>query len=277
MEPWLIVGAGRLGLQLARGLSQRDVPLAGVLCRSPESRANAGKVLPEQLLLDADDPLPVVARVLLAVRDREIEETARALAPRLASQAVILHCSGALGPAVLEPLTQGGFATGVFHPLLPFPHPLEPPVDFRGAVVTLAGHPVAVAAARELAQALGMLPVEVSNLTWPLYHAAAALAGPLVYALLQAAQEELQRAGFPAEKAPQAVANLAKTAAEHAHRAAGWGLLTGPLVRGDWETVRAHRSALQPEVRAMYDAITAFTRARLGGGLPPEEGESEEE
>lgn len=276
MEPWLIVGAGRVGLQLARGLLQGGLPLVGVVYRSPESRSNAGKVLPKRLLLAADEPVPVARRVLLAVRDREIEDTGLALVPKLASPAVMLHCSGALGPAVLEPLAQGRFATGVFHPLLPFPHPLEPPVDFRGAVVTLAGHPPAVAAARELALALGMLPVEVGPLSWPLYHAAAALAGPLVYALLQAAQEELRRAGFPAEKAPQAVANLAKAATSHAHRAGGWGLLTGPLVRGDWETIRGHRSVLQPEVRAVYDAITAFTRARLGTGLPPEEQQSEE-
>ncbi|MFN3412867.1 MAG: hypothetical protein ACK42L_02275, partial [Thermoanaerobaculum sp.] len=167
MEPWLIVGAGRLGLQLARSLFQRGVPFVGVVCRSQESRANAAKVLPDRLLLAAEGPLPVAARVLLAVRDREIANAAQALMATLERQAVILHCSGALGPDALKALAQAEFATGVFHPMLAFPHPVEPPVDVRGAVVTLAGHPVAVAAGRKLAQALGMRPVEVGNLSWP--------------------------------------------------------------------------------------------------------------
>lgn len=277
MEAWLIVGAGRVGLQLARQLQKRGVPLLGVVCRSQESRHSAAKVLPLNLLFTADSPLPSASRVLLCVRDREIEPTARAIAASLQPQAVVLHCSGALGPAVLDPLAAAGFATGLFHPLLPFPHPLEPPVDCQGAVVTLAGHPHAVAAGRELAAALSMQPVLAAGVSWPLYHAAAALAGPLVYALLQAAQEELQRAGFPAEMIHSAVHNLAATAVRHATGGRGWSLLTGPLMRSDWNTVAAHRSVLQPEVQAIYDAITAFTRARLAGGLASQETESEGE
>lgn len=276
MEPWLIVGAGRVGLQLARQLHQRGVPLLGVVCRSLESRSNAAKVLPESLMLASDRPLPAAKRVLLAVRDREISATAQMIGASLQSQAIILHCSGAMGPTVLEPLAAAGFATGVFHPLLPFPHPVEPRVNCRGATVTIAGHPRAVTAGRQLALALAMHPISVDSLSWPLYHAAAALAGPLLYALLQAAQEELERAGFPAETVPSAVQSLAATAVAHATSRRGWCLLTGPLVRDDLETVSAHASVLQPEVRAIYDAITAFTRARRPGGIVPGETEHEE-
>lgn len=158
---------------------------------------------------------------------------------------------------------------GVFHPLLPFPHPLEPPVDFRGAVATLAGTPEAVAAGAELAQALEMLAVPVRELAWPSYHAAATLAGPMIYALLQAAQEELQRAGFPPDWTPAAVASLAKAAVDHATRGCGWGLLTGPVVRGDWVTVQAHEAALAPELRAVYRALTEFIVTRLGENPNP--------
>ncbi|MFN3414665.1 MAG: DUF2520 domain-containing protein, partial [Thermoanaerobaculum sp.] len=95
--------------------------------------------------------------------------------------------------------------------------------------------------------------------------AAAALAGPLLYSLLQAAQEELQRAGFPKGEIPAAVQSLAAIALRHATYGRGWTLLTGPLVRNDWNTVGAHREVLQPEMRSMYDAITAFVLARLSG------------
>lgn len=264
MEPWLIVGAGRVGLQLARALHQHGGGLVGVVCRSQESRTRAERALPISAVLTADRQLPASRRVLLAVRDREIPEVAAFWRPALAPGTVVLHCSGALGPGVLAPLAEKGVNVGVFHPLLPFPHPLEPPVDFRGAAATLAGTPEAVAAGAELAQALEMLPVPVPELAWPSYHAAATLAGPLVYALLQAAQEQLQRAGFPPDRVPAAIASLAKAAVDHATRGCGWSLLTGPVVRGDWTTVAAHEAALEPELRAVYRALTEFIVTRLG-------------
>ncbi len=271
MEPWLIVGAGRLGLQLARVLYQHHVSFFGVVCHSLESRTNAAQVLPQRLLLESHRPLPPATRVILAVRDAQIAEVGMALAPRLPSGAIILHCSGAFGPSVLDSLAGAGFATGVFHPLLPFPHPIEPVVDFRGAVVTLAGHPTAVAAGHELAEATGMVPVHAPTLSWPLYHAAATLAAPLVHALLQAAQEELRRAGFPAEHISLALRKLAATVVEQATGGHGWNLLTGPLVRNDYGTIHAHENVLQPEVKAVYQALTAFVSARLRGEVFPQQ------
>lgn len=253
-----------MGLQVARALSLQGFPLLGVLCRSQESRQQAAQILPQHLVFQADSLGPPVGRVLLAVRDREIAEAAALVEGVMKPGAVLLHCSGALGPQVLAPLAERGFRTGVWHPFLAFPHPVDPPVAFRGAVVTLAGDPEAVAAGRELAEALGMVPVPVGDLNWPLYHAAATLAGPLVFALLQAAQQELCRANFPPEAIPRAIASLAGAVVGHATSGRGWGLLTGPAVRGDRTTIEAHEAVLNPDVGAVYRALTRYvvTRSR---------------
>jgi len=255
MEPWLIVGAGRCGLQLAWTLHRKRCPFAGVVARSAASRTRALRVLPAESVRSWDEPFPQGVCVLLAVRDREIPETAAALRQAWAAFPVVLHASGALGPEVLAPLRELGAAVGVFHPLLPFPHPVTPRVRLSGACATLSGDPRAVAAGDALARALGMHPVACPTLDWPLYHAAANLAGPLLYALLLASRKELQRAGFPPQEAKSAVRALAAAILQQASHAEAWELLTGPIPRQDWQTIAAHLAALSPPLQAVYRAL----------------------
>lgn len=268
MEAWLIVGAGRVGLQLARNLAERHLPF-WLLSRSQERRRQAAAFLPEARLLERIGDSVPARRLLLAVRDRDVVGVARKLAPLLPPRGVVLHCSGALGPEALRPLGLRA-ALGVFHPLLPFPHPVSPRVELAGAVVTLSGDDEAVAAGRELAEAFGMVPMVCPNLDWPLYHGAAALAGPMVYALFRLACSEMARAGFPRDAAEKALLPLAQAALAHAAEARGFANLTGPLVRGDTATVEAHLAALEPHVRAVYQSLAEAVARTLGSKPTPE-------
>lgn len=262
METWLIIGAGRCGLQLAAALA-RHRALAGVVCRSEASKRKALTCLPSPLVFSWNQALPAGTQLLLAVRDRELPSLVPALADRGMSPPVALHTSGSQGPQVLAPLRALGTAVGLFHPLLPFPHPQRPRVRLRGAYVTLAGDPSAVHSARVLAQRLGLRPVVVDQLDWPLYHAAAALAGPMLYTLLLMARHELLRAGFPAEAAAEALHHLAAAVIQQLRGARGWERLTGPLARGDEATVAAHLAVLAPAARQAYRALAQLARSRL--------------
>jgi len=264
MERWLIVGAGRCGLQLASALHRRRFPFAGVVARSVASRELATQVLPAQLVLGWDEPFPQGVCVLLAVRDREIPDTAAALRQAWAAFPVVLHASGALGPEVLASLRELGAAVGVFHPLLPFPHPVTPRVRLSGACATLSGDSRAVAAGDALARALGMRPVACPTLDWPLYHAAANLAGPLLYALLLAARQELQQAGFPRQAAKSAIRALAAAVLQQATNAKAWELLTGPIPRQDWQTIQAHLAVLSPPLQAVYRTLAQLPQQLPG-------------
>lgn len=261
MTKWLIVGTGRCGLQMALALSRKKASFAGVVCRSSSSLARACAVLHKNQVFSWDQQFPENTHLLIAVQDRELDSVVRALGQRSSAHPVILHTSGSLGPRPLAPLKGTGAALGVFHPLVPFPHPLRPRVRLQGATATLAGDPEAVAAGRVLAQELGMRPVVCSSLDWPLYHAAANLAGPLFYALLLTARQELARAGFPREKAASALRALALAVLNQASQAQAWELLTGPIARGDTITIQAHLAVLESKTRTAYKALSALVGA----------------
>ncbi|MGQ9752925.1 MAG: DUF2520 domain-containing protein [Thermoanaerobaculaceae bacterium] len=268
MTKWLIVGAGRCGLQLALALARKTPVFAGVVCRSNSSFVRASAVLPKEQILSWSQEFPQNTNLLIAVQDRKLEAVVQALGQRKSAHPVILHTSGSRGPQPLAPLKETGAALGVFHPLVPFPHPSRPRVRLQGATVTLAGDPEAVAAARILAQGLGMRPVICSSLDWRLYHAAANLAGPLLYALLLTARQELARAGFPQEEAATSLQVLARSVLHQVSRAQAWELLTGPMARGDTTTVQAHLAVLESKARAVYEALTGVVP-------PPKDSRSE--
>lgn len=250
-------------MQLARQLHQHGLPLAGVVCRSPESRRTALSVLPEEKVFPLDNLPWNFGHLLLAVQDREIVEAARTLSSAFPKLRVVLHTSGALGPLVLQPFIEAGAAVGVFHPLLAFPHPTTPPVSFKDAYATISGSEAAVEAATLLAHALGMQPVVCPHLDWSRYHAAANLAGPLLFTLFRGAEEAMVAAGFPSQHAAKALESLATRIVASAASSHGWTFLTGPLTRGDHTTVQLHRQALPPELRTLYDALTTYGQAQL--------------
>ncbi len=262
METWLIIGAGRCGLQLAAALA-RHRALAGVVCRSEASKRQALAALPSSLVFSWDRALPAGSQLLLAVRDRELPSLLPTLAERGVSPPVALHTSGSQSPEVLAPLRELGTAVGLFHPLLPFPHPQRPRLQLRGAYVTLAGDPQAVHSAQALAKRLGLRPMVVAQLDWPLYHAAATLAGPMLYTLLLVARHELLRAGFPAGAAAEALHHLAAAVIQQLRGARGWERLTGPLARGDEATVAAHLAVLAPAAQQAYRALAQLARSQL--------------
>jgi predicted short-subunit dehydrogenase-like oxidoreductase (DUF2520 family) len=182
--------------------------------------------------------------VLLCVPDTAIAPTARGLPPG----PWIAHVSGATPLRALEPHTH---RFGI--------HPLQTFTRSRGAE-QLDGAWAAITAesgaAREhgrgLAQTLGLRPFDLDDVSRPVYHAGAAIASNYLVTLHRAASRLFEAAGAP----PEALIPLMTRTIENDFD------LTGPIARGDWETVDAHVRAIHdeaPELEPMYRALAEAT------------------
>ena len=194
--------------------------------------------------LDAREP----ELVLLCVPDRAIAEVAAGidLGPWIA------HVSGATPLAALAPHER---RLGV--------HPLQTFTRARGAE-QLDGAFAAVTAESgeaqqvgfELARTLGLEPFALADAKRALYHAGAAIASNYLVTLRRAAGSLLEAAGAP----PEALDPLMRRTIENGFE------LTGPIARGDWETVEAHIAAIRderPELEHMYATLAQTTKALL--------------
>jgi predicted short-subunit dehydrogenase-like oxidoreductase (DUF2520 family) len=257
-----IVGAGRVGRALGRHLAERGWAVGPVVSRLPRSARAAVRAIGAGTPHHALVPEILRAQVILiAVPDDAIASVARRLA-RLAPRGslagrVVLHTSGAVPSAALAPLVRRGASIASMHPLQTF----SPGVRSRLAGVTFAieGDRRACRLARALARELGARPVLIHPEAKALYHAAGAFASPHLLAALAAGAAMLEKAGFRERDARGALLRLARQTLENYERLGAKRSWTGPLSRGDRETIRRHEAALKklpPEFLAAYRSLT---------------------
>jgi predicted short-subunit dehydrogenase-like oxidoreductase (DUF2520 family) len=182
--------------------------------------------------------------VLLCVPDAAIAEVARRIEPG----PWVAHVSGATSLASLDP-HERRFS---MHPLQTFTR-RRGPEQLDGAYAAVTGESDA---ARDrgfwLADTLGLRPFVLTDEARPLYHAGAAIASNYLVTLHRVAAELLGAAGAP----PEALVPLMRRTIDNGFE------LTGPIERGDWQTVEAHRRAIRsaaPELEPMYDVLAEVT------------------
>jgi predicted short-subunit dehydrogenase-like oxidoreductase (DUF2520 family) len=219
------------------------------------ARGRVGSTLSARLaergvVLDSASP----ALVLLCVPDRAIAE----VAPEILVGPWIAHVSGATRLGALDPHTR---RFGL--------HPLQSFSKERGAE-QLDGVWGAVTAETDearavgwwLAETLGLRPFALGDDRRAAYHAGAAMASNYLVTLRAAARSLLDAAGVPPEALDPLIRGVMDTGFE----------LTGPIARGDWETVERHLAVIRaerPELEELYVVLAAAT-ARIAGRDPDE-------
>jgi predicted short-subunit dehydrogenase-like oxidoreductase (DUF2520 family) len=197
----------------------------------------AARLRERGVAVSEDDP----DLVLLCVPDTAIPEIARTTTP---GRGWIGHVSGATPLAALDPHARR-FS---LHPLQTFDRSGDP-AQLDGAWAAISGETEeALGVARELAEILGLRPFELADEDRTLYHAGAVFASNYLVTLQRAAVQ----LGVPAE----GVVPLMTRTIENGFQ------LTGPIARGDWTTVEAHRRAIQaahPELEDLYETLADAT------------------
>jgi predicted short-subunit dehydrogenase-like oxidoreductase (DUF2520 family) len=258
-----LVGPGRAGTTVAAALVARGWSVVAVAGRSAGAASTqlAAELLgaPAVAVADAGRDADLV---IVATPDSAIAETAILLAPSLRPGSLVVHLSGACPLEELDKLHRArpDIDIGALHPLQSLPS-----VELGSA--RLAGSWCAVDgpdAVDRLAVTLGMRPFRVAPGDRAEYHAAATIASNHLVAVLGQAARVARDAGVPVEALwPLAQATLANVAAVGAKDA-----LTGPVARGDADTVARHLDALPADERIVYRAL-AREALRLSGRDDP--------
>lgn len=230
-----VVGAGRAGGSFHRALGQ-----AGWSS--------------ELVHHDHPDPAAGVDVVLVCLPDASVATVVAAWP--LHPDTVVMHCAGSLGLEVLAPHPR----VGSVHPLVSLPDPDTGAERLRGAWFGVAGDPVA----RELADALDGRVVPVPDGDRARYHATAVVASNHLVALMGQVERLAQRSGVPAE----AFWSLARGALDNVAATGAAAALTGPVARGDWDTVRRHVAVLDPDELDAYLSMARQAASLAGRSLP---------
>lgn len=229
--------------------------VVGVLSRTPGHGYG-----PE---LEWDRELPEADVVLIAVKDDAITAVAERLSGHVVNVGVVAHLSGFVPVSSLRVLQEGGTAVGGFHPLQSMPDPETGAAGLKGAYVGIDGDSLAIDTLTHLAGSLGLTPFRLTDQARPAYHAAAAAAANFVVASLGVSGDLFEAAGVDPEVSEPLVRQVVSNVFEKGASAA----LTGPIARGDIETVIGHLTVareVSEDVGRQFRLMAEATTIRAG-------------
>lgn len=250
-----IIGGGRMGRGLAQALGE-----AGEQVVLWSRREATGAVA---------DAVSGAATVILAVPDDAISQVATSLgeAGAIDSAQVVLHLSGLHDRTALVPLAATGAALGSFHPLQSIACPETAAARWRGAYAAVEGDSAAILEGERLAALLGLTAVRLPEGAKVRYHAGAVIAANYVVALAGMAERLASEAGIDPMLAAGMYLPMISGAATNLQDVGAAAALTGPVRRGDVETLRQHLAALPATDRRLYAllGLEALRLARRAG------------
>lgn len=250
----IVVGLGRAGGALALAARAAGHEIVGVLSRHPVEGWSP---------LEWDVALPEADVLLIAVRDESIPEVAKRISPFVGEVGVVAHLSGFTPVVALHEIQERGTAVGGFHPLQSLPDPESGAKALAGSFVGIDGDQLAVDVLTHLASSLGMEPFRLDDSARPAYHAAAAAAANFVVTALAVSADLYESVGID----PRVSRPLVERAVANAFEKGPAAALTGPIARGDIDTVIGHLTAaheVSDHVGRQFQLMAEATTIRAG-------------
>jgi predicted short-subunit dehydrogenase-like oxidoreductase (DUF2520 family) len=270
-----VVGTGRAGAVLGAALARAGHRVVAVYAVSAASLDRADRLLPGVPVRAADDVVRESELALIATPDDELADVVAGLAATGAFRPgqLVVHPSGRHGLDVLEPATARGAIPLALHPVMTFAGAPEDLQRLTGATFGVTAPELLRPVAEALVIDMGGEPVWVPEEARAVYHAALSWGSNYLVTLATSAADLLRAAGV--ESPARLLAPLLGASLDNALRR-GDSALTGPVSRGDAETVRVHLEALRqhaPELVPAYVAMARLTAERaLQSGLLKAEG-----
>jgi len=253
-----IIGAGVVGTAVGHLLSRSGCTIKSVVARSLDRAEKAAGFIGEGT--PGTDPVEAAkgaAWVLITTPDRAIKETCDkvAAAGGFDRGCLVVHFSGALGSDVLASARDAGARVVSIHPIQSLASVKEAVENLPGSYFSIEGDPAAMSEAREIVKYLSGMVVEIPSDRKALYHAGAAIASNYLVTVVDFAMTAYEALGMDRREALKAVMPLIRGTVNNIERVGVPDALTGPVARGDVETVKGHIEALK---KAMPDMVRLY-------------------
>ncbi len=267
-----IIGAGRVGSAVGFLLNKAGYSVAGVAARTLASAEKAAAFIGAGIpTADAVQAASQADIVFITTPDRVIKSIGETLAAggRLKAGSMIVHTSGAHTLDLLDAVKACGSHRAVLHPLQSLASREEGVRNLPGSYFRIEADPGAVETAQSLVRALG--GIELAMPKWKsdsesaaLYHAGAVAVSNYFVALIDYGLKFYEALGADKKEALKAVLPLIRGTLHNMETLGIPDALTGPIMRGDVETVRQHLAAMRgrtPHLVGLYRSLAQQTVA----------------
>lgn len=275
-----IIGAGRVGTTLAILLKEKGYPIAGIAGRNLDKTREAAAQIGEVKVCASEEAAKSADIVFLAVSDDSIETVCTELSQLGAfrSKQIIVHLSGALSSEKLATArSTSGALIASAHPLQTFSTTQSALAAMAGSFWFCEGDSEALSAIFPLIESIGGKPNTIPTEKKVLYHAASVAACNYLVTLMDIALTIAESADLDRELAWQALSPLVQATLRNIDQSGVTTALTGPIARGDVNTIKRHLQALETlsenkdDLTEIYKNLGHWTtKIAAEKGLPPD-------
>jgi predicted short-subunit dehydrogenase-like oxidoreductase (DUF2520 family) len=165
----------------------------------------------------------------------------------------------------LQAAAESGSSVGSVHPLMSFP--TRTPVALKGVFFAVEADAAASRVLNQLVRRIGGRPFAIKAASKALYHAVGVLSSPLLVSHLAAAYEAAAHAGFSPRQARRLIEPIARATLDNFFRHGPARSFSGPIARGDVDTIRLHLQALKPHpiLASVYRSLALYALEALPG------------
>ena len=259
-----VIGSGRVGAVLGAALSRAGHRVVAASAVSDASRSRAETLLPDAVIVPPPEVCEVSELVLMTVPDDQLPGLVEGLAAVGAWRTgqLVAHASGRYGISVLDPARAAGAIPLALHPVMTFTGTSLDVDRLVGASFGVTAPTGFLPVADALVLEMEAEPVHIAEEARPLYHAALAHASNHLVTLEASSADLLRQAGV--DQPERLLRPLVEAALDNVLRL-GDAALTGPVVRGDAETVVRHIDEIgnvSPQTADLYVALARATTRR---------------
>lgn len=252
-----IIGFGNVGKALFYQLSEHGFNITSVFNRSEISydfRIKFSGVNFQKEIPHSSDKIGT--HIFITVSDDVLEIVSKELAARISdfSGKYVFHCSGNHTSSILQPLKEKGAKIASFHPI----KAVTPKTSsFKNTWFDMEGDEEALKFLSKLANAMGAKSFPINPESKPFLHVAAVVASNYLVVLAEAVSKISKAGGIPEEEALKSIIPLMENTLQNIEELGPMNALTGPVSRGDINTVKQHLQILQnrPDLISLYKVL----------------------
>lgn len=251
------IGAGKAGCSLGKYFCEKtlpDITLAGFYSKTCDHAKWAAQFTQSQFFSSIEDVILNSDTIIISTPDSVIDLIWQSIPKETLKGKIICHLSGSLSSDVFSKRESHGAYGISIHPLFAFSNKESVYQQLHQACFTLEGDLYAVELWQKLFADMGNPTILLRKEDKTAYHAAASILSNHVLAVLDCGYQLMQSCGFTDAQARQFTANLVIENVQHAITSGTTQALTGPIERGDIQTIHKHLSCLDTQTKQIYQS-----------------------
>jgi predicted short-subunit dehydrogenase-like oxidoreductase (DUF2520 family) len=260
------IGAGKVGTSLGCYFKHKGFEIAGYYSHTADHAADAARRTDSVAFTNQLELIEKSDMIWITTPDDTIEICAEEIAAEITSlpiDKIFLHASGVHSCFILQSLAEKGFEVASAHPLLAFNDVEQAVVDLEKTYFALEGNDQIITTLTRFFQQTGNQTFVINAKEKPLYHAAASMLSNYLVTLFDTSCQMFGKAGMPEAITSSAAMPLLESVVGNLKRTDARNALTGPIKRGDRNTISLHLQSIEKEMPEIVDLYQTLGRQTM--------------